>query len=57
MWWIFALLAFAIAAIIAIAGIPGFSVMIVVGIIAVGLFFLALDSGGWTPSFTQRPRP
>jgi hypothetical protein len=60
MWWIFSLLAFGIAAIIAIAGIPGISLTVIVGIIAVGLFFLALESGGWVPRWgprTTRPGP
>lgn len=56
MWWILALIAFGMAAIFAIA-VPGFTVLTVVGIIAIGLFFLALDAGGWAPSFTPRPRP
>lgn len=59
MWWIFSLLAFAIAAIIAIAGFPGTSLTVVVGIIAVGLFFLALENGDWAPwrGPGTRPRP
>lgn len=56
MWWIFSLLAFAIAAIIAIIGIPGVSLTVIVGIIAIGLFFLALESGGWRPAWGPRPR-
>ena len=57
MWWILSLLAFGIAAFLAIAGIRGVSVEEIIGIISIGLFFLTLGNSEWTPSWTPRPRP
>jgi hypothetical protein len=57
MWWIFSLIAFAIAAFLALAGIAGITLTEIVGIIACGLFFLALQSGGWVPNWGPRTRP
>jgi hypothetical protein len=50
---IFAAIAFAIAAFIAFAGVSGISAL---GVVAVGLFFLALHlaTGGWNPITLRR---
>jgi hypothetical protein len=54
MWWILSLLAFGIAAFLALAGISGISLTVIAGIIAAGLFFLALEAGGWAPQWGPR---
>jgi hypothetical protein len=52
--WILAFVAFIIAAFLALAGISGITLTQIVGIIAIGLAFLALDATGWGPAWAPR---
>lgn len=56
MWSVLAFVAFIIAAIIAIVGVPGISLTVIAGIIAIGLALLSLSEVAW-PSINWRPRP
>ena len=52
--WVLALIAFAIAAFLALATISGVTLTMIIGIIAIGLCFLALEVGKWTPPWPRR---
>lgn len=49
--WVLALLAFAIAAFLALAGVSGVTLTTIIGI---GLALLALEVGKWTPPWPRR---